>query len=309
MIKSLIVENYVGDEITITLTDANPDHGLLIWSMTGLGPPKATINTSDYAAIDGSKFNSARAEKRNIVLELKFATTDGCDMIETARMNTYKYFPLKRQVTLTFETDKKLCQIKGHVESNEPGIFSKEEGCQISIICDAPYFYEVGENSPRIINFSDVVPLFEFPFENNSLDENLIEFSKYETNKEKLINYEGTVETGMVIRVHVLDTVGSLTIYNFVTKEWMYIDNSKIAALTGSGLKAKDDLVISTIENDQYINLVREGTITNVLNAVNRQSDWFLLRPGDNVLAFTTDDDTDDNLEFSVEFRVLYEGI
>ena len=57
MIKSLTVRNYIGEKITITLTDADPDHGLYVKSMTGLGPPKAVINTSEFAVIDGNLFN------------------------------------------------------------------------------------------------------------------------------------------------------------------------------------------------------------------------------------------------------------
>lgn len=309
MIKSLTVRNYIGDEITITLTELDPDHGLYVKSITGLGPPKGVINTSDYAVIDGSLYNSARAEKRNIVMQLLFRETTNCPDVETARQNTYRYFPLKRQLTLIFETDHRLVEIKGYVESNEPNIFSEQESNQISIICDDPFFYEVGENNPQITYFSNVTSLFEFEFDNNDLDERLIELSKYETTKEKVLVYSGDAETGIIIRVHVLDSIGNITVYNFLTKERMFIDNSKIEALTGEALKEADELIISTMENNQYVNLLREGNTVNVLNAVDRSSDWIQLRPGDNVLAFTTDNETDDNLEFSVENRVLFWGI
>jgi hypothetical protein len=309
MIKSLIVRNYIGEEITITLTDADPSHGLLVKSMTGLGSPKGTINATDFAVIDGGLFNSARAEKRNIVLNFLLAQTSKCVDIETARQNTYRFFPLKKKVTLTFITDHRNCQISGYVESNEPDIFNKAEGCQISIICDNPYFHKIGEGTPQITNFSEVISLFEFPFENNSLDENEIEVSYYENVKEKILTYEGDVETGMLIKIHVLDSVGNILIYNFDTKEEMNISNAKIEALTGSVLKASDDLIISTDERNQYAELLREGVTTNVINAVDRHSDWLKVRKGNNIFAFTTDNETDDNLLFSIENDILYEGI
>ena len=309
MIKSLTVENYTGDEITINLNDQDPSHGLFIKSMTGLGPPKGTINASDYASLDGALFNSARVEKRNIVLEFFLQKTTGCDSVETARQNTYKYFPVKGRVRLMFETDNRLCEIYGYVESNEPEIFSQLESNQISIICPDPWFYRVGVNDPQVTNFSTIVSQFEFPFENNSLDERMIEFSSYETTKEKVLYYAGTVETGMIATVHIYDSVGNITFYNFRTKEWMLIRNEKIYALTGSYLKDKDEVVISTMPNDQYCHLVRDGSTINIINAVDRDSDWILLKPGDNAMAFTTDNETDENLDFTIENRVLYEGI
>lgn len=309
MIKSLTVRNYIGESIKITLTDDDPDHGLYIKSMTGLGPPKATINTSAFGIIDGSDYNSSRAENRNIVLTIKPDQTTKCPSVETARQNTYRFFPLKREVTLIFETDNRLCQIKGHVESNEPNIFSNNEDLQISIICSNPYFQAVGEDIPQVTYFSEVMPLFEFPFENESLDNNTIELSYYETRKEKELYYSGEAETGMLIKIHVLAPIGNILIYNFQTREEMNISNERIKSLIGSYLQEADDLIINTDERDQYCVLVREGVTTNVLNAVDRQSDWLKIRKGANIFAFTTDNDTDDNLELSIENQVLYEGI
>lgn len=309
MIQTIYIKNYIGEETSITLTDSDPDNGFLVKSITGLGPPKATINVSDYAILDGGMYNSARAETRNIVITLLFAKTTKCDSIETARQNSYKYFPLKRKVTLIFETDNRLCETAGYVESNEPDIFSQEESAQISIICDDPYFYEVGDNNPQTTYFGEITSLFEFPFENDSLDENLIEISRYEENKEKVLNYTGDAETGIVIKAHVLNHVGNITIYNFITHEVMKISDEIIGTLTGSKLKASDDLIISTIAGNQYANLLRDGETINVLNAVDRSSDWFQLRKGTNVFAFTTDNDTDNYLEFQIENRVLFEGI
>lgn len=310
MIKSLTVRNYIGEKITITLTDADPDHGLYVKSMTGLGPPKAVINTSEFAVIDGNLFNSARAEQRNIVMQFGFLQTTHCPNIETARQNTYRYFPLKKECTLTFVTDNRTCEIKGYVESNEPDIFSKDESNQISIICDNPYFYDVREGyDPQITNFSEVIPNFEFPFENDSLDNDMLEISYYETSKEKELEYYGEADTGMLIRIHVLAPVGNLLIYNFATREEMNISNERIKGLVGSYLQPLDDVIISTDERNQYCILVREGVTTNILNAVDKNSDWLQIRKGVNIFAFTTDNDTDDNLLFSIENKVLYEGI
>ena len=46
--------------------------GLIVTSITGLGPVKAEIKCTSIATSDGSIFNSARLGERNIVLKLQF---------------------------------------------------------------------------------------------------------------------------------------------------------------------------------------------------------------------------------------------
>ena len=73
MIRSVTVTNYLGEWVKITLADDRPEHGLLIKSIEGLGPAKANINTTYLATNDGSLYNSARLEERNIVMQLYFS--------------------------------------------------------------------------------------------------------------------------------------------------------------------------------------------------------------------------------------------
>lgn len=70
MIKSVKVTNYLEESKTFVLMDPEAS-GYLIEEITGLGPPTATINTTDMASIDGSIYNSARVGMRNIVLTLR----------------------------------------------------------------------------------------------------------------------------------------------------------------------------------------------------------------------------------------------
>lgn len=162
MIKTVIVNNYLGDELVLSLTGSHEEHGLYIKSITGIGPGKATINTTDLASDDGGIYNSARAEIRNIVITLgMYQSTIHRNSIEDARQLTYQYFPLKKSVLLTFITDNRALYIEGYVESNDPDIFSEEESTQISIICPDPNFYNALGADPT--PFGSVDDLFEFP--------------------------------------------------------------------------------------------------------------------------------------------------
>lgn len=169
MIKKIIITNYLGESIEFELR-APEKTGLFVCSITGLGPGKASINTTNIASDDGSIFNSARSEQRNIVMTLACLQADGVTRsIEDARQLTYKYFPKKKPLKFHIITDNRELEIEGYTESNEPNIFSKDETTQVSIICPNPLFYSAGEGGTHKTVFNGVDFLFEFPFDNESV--------------------------------------------------------------------------------------------------------------------------------------------
>lgn len=307
MIYSIVVTNYLGDRIKLEL--GKPDvSGFLIKSITGLGPAKANVNTTEVSTNDGSLFNSARLSQRNIVLDIVFINTVYGESIEDLRQKSYKYFPLKKSVELTIETDNRYVKTTGYVESNEPNIFSSQEGTQISIICPDPYFYSAGEDGNNVTNFYSIDPMFEFPFSNESLDEPLLVFGEIQIKTEGVITYHGDSEIGVMIYIHAIGPATNINIYNTETREVMRINTEKISSLTGKGIVASDDIVINTAKGEKSITLIREGVSYNILNCLDKNTDWFMLAKGDNIFAFTADSGVT-NLQFRVENKVIYEGV
>lgn len=307
MIYSIVVTNYLGDRIKLEL--GKPDiSGFLIKSITGLGPAKANVNTTEVSTNDGSLFNSARLSQRNIVLDMVFINTVYGESIEDLRQKSYKYFPLKKSVELTIETDNRYVKTTGYVESNEPNIFSSQEGTQISIICPDPYFYSAGEDGNNVTNFYTIDPMFEFPFSNESLDEPLLVFGEIQIKTEGVITYYGDSEIGVMIYIHAIGPATNINIYNTETREVMRINTDKISSLTGKGIVASDDIVINTAKGEKSITLIREGVSYNILNCLDKNTDWFTLAKGDNIFAFTADSGVT-NLQFRVENKVIYEGV
>lgn len=304
MIKSITITNYLGQSITLDMR--SPDKsGLYIKKIEGLGPPNATINAKEIATFDGGLYNSARASTRNIVLTLGFLPNPS---IEDMRQLTYKYFPIKKKLRFLIETDNRIAETYGYVESNEPDIFSQNETTEISIICPDPYFYSAEDNGSNVTVFSGVEANFEFPLINDSLADDLIEMGIMRNVKEKLIVYTGDSEVGVIITIHALGKAGSITIYNTGTNESMRIDNDKIESLTGSGIVKSDDIIISSIKGDKYIQLLRDGVYTNILNALDKGSKWFQLSKGDNIFAYTAESG-EENLQFKIAHQVVYEGV
>lgn len=260
MIRAVTVTNYLGESKRFEL--AFPEKsGFAVQSISGLGPSKADINTTEISTNDGSLYNSARVNSRNIVMSLKLMFTP---QIEDTRQDSYKYFPIKKRVTLLIETDNRICETYGYVESNEPDIFSSDETTQISIVCPDPYFYSAGPDGTNTTIFYGVEPLFEFAFSNESLTESLIEFGEIKNETEQTVYYSGDAEIGVVITIHAIGNVRNITIYNTGTREVMRIDTDKLEKLTGSGMVAGDEIIISTIKGDKSITLLRNGIYTNI---------------------------------------------
>lgn len=304
MIKSVTITNHLDESIKLDLF--NPEEsGFIIKNIDGLGPVKANINFKELATNDGSIDNSARLSSRNIVMSLQFIESP---TIEETRLKSYKYFPIKRNIKILIETDNRICETIGRVETNVPTIFSNAEGCQISILCPNPYFYSVGENGANQTIFYGTNPLFEFPFSNESLTEDLIEFGSIENRTEGTIYYDGDAEIGITIQIHAVGEAAGLVIYNTRTRELMRINDDKLKSLIGSGIQAGDEITITTSRGEKGIYMLRSGVTTNILNSLEKPIKWFQLSKGDNTFAYTASAGLT-NLQFRIENKVIYEGV
>lgn len=304
MIKLIEVINSSGESLYMELTKPE-ESGFLITSIEGLGPAKANINLTELTGSDGSTFNSARLDERNIVISAALLMKP---TIEAVRLKSYKYFPIKRKITLKIETDERKVRIDGYVESNEPDIFSENEAIEISIICPNPYFYEDDAAGKQTTVFYGLTPVFEFPFSNESLSDPLLEFGKIQNYTEQTVLYDGDADTGVIITMYAIGKVKNIGIFNTLTREEMHLDTSKIETLTGGGIDSGDTIIISTIVGDKTVTLLRDGIYMNILNCIDKDSDWFQITKGDNVFAYTAEEGIS-NLQFRIENDVLYEGV
>lgn len=169
MIHSVTVTNHLGESLELILTQPELS-GLIVKSIDGMGPSDTTVNITELVTMDGGIVNSARLNSKEIKLDLIFMEKP---TIEDTRLLTYKYFPIKKPVSLTFKTIRpgdieKTAIIYGIVEKNEPKIFQKQESATITINCADPYFHSDSINSKM---FFGAEPLFEFEY-SNEIDEN-----------------------------------------------------------------------------------------------------------------------------------------
>lgn len=293
MIQSIQVTNHIGETFLFEL--GNPwAIGLALTSIDGLGPTDVVVDTSRITSADGTMFNSAHSGQRNIVFKMRFVSAD----VEKDRQQSYKIFPQKKRVDFVFNTTERSLKTWGIVESNEPNIFSKEEGTSVSIICP-PAFFEALDEDVQISTMAGIQMLFEFPFSNESLSENLIEFGSIELQKETVIQYEGDTDTSVLIHIHTLGAASGITIHNTGTRETMRLDASLLSG---------DDVYINTERGNKYVKLIRNGIETNLLNSLDINSVWFRLVRGDNVFAFVADTGGE-NIQMEITHRPLYVGV
>ena len=304
MIKSVLITNNLNESIELELRRPEKS-GFLIQSIDGISAAKADINMTDLATTDGALFNSSRVGTRNIVFSFKFYSLDTKVSIEDLRQKSYKYFPIKKRVGIKIVEDNRSCVTFGYVESNEINIFDKEVGTIISIVCPDPYFYNAQLKTTLL---GSIMPVFEFPFSNESLVDPLLEFSTILVGGLVNVQYEGEVDAGMVITIHALGAAENITIYNYITLESIIIDTSFLASWDPPGLVVGDDIIISTERGNKYVRFLRSGVYYNILNAVDKDSTWFQLKKGENIIGFTADDGIN-NLQITISNKTIYEGV
>lgn len=281
---SLIVENDSGEWMPF---NGNRNYDLL--SVTGASPPSADINTASVVGMDGTIFNSARVNQRNIVL-----TVAVHEPIESNRLNLYNFFRLKRIVTLRYKTQYRDVYITGYVESIEVKAWSKSQAAQISIICTQPFWVASEDTS---VVFSEVIALFEFPF---SIPSAGIEFSRRQVIQSLIFN-AGEIEVGGIIRFTAkADGVKNPVFFNQTTNKYFGVDIT---------MQNGDIIVINTKYGEKSVSLIRSGTKTSILNDRKSGSTWLTFVPGRNFVSFDADDEGASDLDAMLTITQLFEGV
>lgn len=225
--------------------------GYDIQEIQGLDPVKATLVSSSFAQQDGSQYQSSRRENRNITMKLGLYPDYTTDTVQSLRQRLYPLLMTKKAVSLRFYMDGDMTvDIDGRVESFENAMFSDTPGVDLSIMCFDP-------------DFIDPVPV-------------VLNGSTTSGSTMTAINYVGTVETGIDLRLSINRTLTALTIYHQTPDGTV-----KTMDIAGSFVSG-DILTISTIPGSKSATLTRSGSDSSVLYAVSPQSNWLELDTGAN---------------------------
>lgn len=251
MLTKVEARNAAGTVLTLPFQDVSG--GYILESIGGLDPVKATIVTASYATLDGTQYQSARRDNRNLILKLGFAPDWVMTTPKALRDNLYKWFMTKQQVELRFyEDDGLIVSAMGRVEDMKSPRFVAEPDATISVICFKPDFI--------------------------GMTNELVSGNSVSTAAESTVNYIGTSETGFVFTLNVNRAISGFALYN------RGIDNLQYEMDFAATLAAGDIITISTVSGNKYATLTRGGVVTSILYGVSPSSPWLVLSPGANQL-------------------------
>lgn len=305
MIKSVWVRNQNGDRLDLNLRESGEALGIYIFNLEGLGSPEATVNGTGGPGFDGIRVNSVRADSRHMTFSLAMGVQGARE--EAAKAMIYKFFPVKQTITLGIVTDMHEVYTEAIVESNPFTQFAKVENATISMLSPMPYFQDVSVREHHASQYSGI-PLFEFPFSNESLTEPLLEFGQITESPTIQANYPGSVESGVTIDILLLDDVEDITIANSNGSQVMTLDLSGALGYFGSPSEINDRIFINTRVGQKSAYYVRDGVYYNMLNGIGLNDDWIEVRPGNNLIVLTAASGQED-VEIDILFRPLREGI
>lgn len=284
---TLKIENSRGAILELTDNEENYQ----VTDISGLNPPNATINTSNYANSDGSSFNSSKISNREIVITI-YINGD----VQKNRLTLYKYFRNKEWCKLYYTDDSRDVFIEGYVQTLEVNAFVQKQVAQISILCPNPYFKDI---ETIIQSISKSIKKFTFPFSININEP--IAFSYIKLEKITNVINDSESETGLIINVLFMGTVNKLEIRNIDTGKNFIIDYEFIKG---------DKLVINCNRGNKSVTLTREAVNYNLIPYVRNGSTFFQLGIGDNNFSFLADEGADDMLvDINFKYYKVYLGV
>lgn len=306
MIRS--IELIPADREGLLLEIDNPeDTGILVKSIDGLGPAKATINTTALSLTDSAMFNGSRVGMRTITLTLLPLEVP---TVERARHRIYNLLPIKQPVTIVVRTDTRTVKTLGYVESSEPDIFSKEEAIKVVLICPDGYWSDGAEDTQNYLPFVQEHAAFEFDWEDTPLSESpTLIFSKTVGLPSVILENGGDVPAGFTIMIDILkDNATPITVYDDVRSQHLTLTTKwHPDAATTQPAKAGDRFYINTRVGHKAVTRIRNGKAEKALHLLDIDSDWLMLYPGENRLYYTIN--VGGGARVSLSRDILYQGV
>lgn len=281
-----IVENTRG--ATLCLTQNESSYQLI--SITGLSPPNAQINTTKVAGMDGTRFNSASLNQRNIVFTIRLNGD-----IEANRLALYSFFRGKERCRIYYKNRSRNVYIEGYVETVDCDIFTNNETMQVSVLCPNPYLKGIEE---IITDISNIQGLFAFPF---AIGLPGVEVSVLDTARITNILNQSESGTGVIIAIDISEAVRTIQLNNVTTGEIFALEYA---------FTAGDRVLIDTNKGSKSVTLQRGAVVSNLFTAVKKGSTFFQLDAGDNLFGYTVDGGNSDSAVW-ITFRhyPLYGGV
>lgn len=254
---------------TLTLTQNEADYQVI--EIDGLEPPKASINMATIPYQDGGRFNGARLEPRNIVIQIRINGD-----VETNRLQLYDYFQTKEPCTFYYKNGSRDVFIDGYVENVDCNPFVKGEIAQISIICPDPYFKGIAQNTVTLSNSSTTT------ITNNS-----------------------DADCGIEITATITDDPTGLLGY---VSRMDFISGSNEFSVIGQMYK-NDVVKVNTTAGSKSVTLTHNGATESIIGKIVEGSKWIYLAPGTNTVNYAIYGSNKNTVSVVFKWHTLYRGV
>lgn len=280
---TLIAENQYGEQLELT---NNPAYSVI--NIDGLNPPDAIINSLQRAGHDGSVFNTAFVDNRQIIIDIAI-NGPACGN----RNELFRFFRTARRTRLIYHNDLHDVYIDGWCQNAPVQYFGQKQIFQATLICPDPFWHGLTE----VVGQTDgVKALFEFPF---SIEEAGIPFSEYVSGGGAFIWNPGNVESGIIVEILASGAVTNPLVYHVNTDTYFKVTTS---------LQSGDRLIINTITDEKSVKRIRSGSTTNLIASRAIGSTWLQADPGMNEFTLKADSGVA-NMTAQIRFTTNIEGV
>lgn len=280
-----------GDRLPLT---ENPYFWLL--NVDGQTRAVSSISSTTIGGIDGDTVNNIQSQPRTIILD--FRIKSGVN-VEEAKRHILRIIKHKQRGSLEWTQNDRTVKIYGLVESVEMPRWDNGVVMQISIHCEQPFWEDAEYIVQQISEYIDLHYFTDIFNDMLYFPEEGIPFGEYDTIRTKSFYNDGDVSVGLEISIVALDTVTNPIIYDENGNYFGcgYGDGEKKIVMA-----AGDNIVITTHRGRKSVKMNGQSIFTKI----KPQSTWLQLAAGDNQFTINSDDESIDNMTFSLIYKQRY---
>jgi hypothetical protein len=243
------------------------------------------VTIENYTQYDGGHTNKKRVLPRDISIVCDYCNAENTEM---ERQKLIRFFNPKQQGILTVN----YCGVERYIIYELENFKDLRENLyeplsfNLNLVCPDPYFKDIilGEQISTWIGGWKFK--FKLPFR-----------FKQKGEPKKNIYNEGHVETP--VEIIFKGPAVNPSIINNRTGEFVKVDRT---------LTSDDTLYITTEFGNKKVEIERDGVRTNAFNYIDLDSTFFQLKPGDNMIEYTTENNLDPQ-SVEVKYRNRYLGV
>ena len=257
----------------------------------------ADISSVVQSGTDGDNVVNIQVQPRTIVLDMRIKS--GID-VEIAKRYILNVFKIKKTGSLIWTQKNKTVTISGIVESVDMPRWNDAVAMQISLYCEQPFWEDVEDVLQEI---SEAINLHYFTDIHNDMlifpAPAGIAFGEYDLTRTREFTNKGDVAVGMDIEI-----IAYATVTNPIIRD----DNGNFFGVGyGTGNKQVkmsigDVIRISTHKGKKSIYL----NDTSIISKIKPKSTWLQLEAGENTFTINSDDDSTNNMTFTLTFKQRY---